>query len=181
MSCCRPPRDFRKYFNGCHAGALMPSEKEITKTFRVDFWFAIMALQKKPDYELIKKSGRKLQHLRETIDLLHAITGKDDCAERLKKSRRYVADTRRRGKNMDAQSIPEVYYQGGYNRGLKHGIDLGIHMGGILMLKELVDAGDISLEHATRKAKMGTDTARFLETAAQYRKEADRYRSAQSN
>ena len=140
-----------------------------------------MALQKKLDYELIEKSGRKLQHPRETIDLLHAITGKDDSAEYLKKAGA-LSPTQEGGEtNMDAQSIPEVYYQGGYKRGINQGINQGIGLGGILMLKELVDAGDISLEHATRKAKMGTDTARFLETAAQSRREADQCRSAQPN
>ena len=60
---------------------------------------------------------------------------------------------------MAAQSLIDVIYQGGVDEGR------------ILQLLELFQEGLLSLEVATMSANMGTDSERFLRTAAQYQKE----------
>ena len=90
---------------------------------------------------------------------------------------------------MAAQSLIDVIYQGGYDRGYDRGvglgtdlgIDPGISMGRILILRELFQEGFLSLEVATMSANMGTDSERFLRTAAQCQKEYAQLRARRMN
>ena len=150
-----------------------------TEKFHGDFWFVAKAVQGKLNYELIRKSGRTIQHPKETFDLLHSITGKDDYEEWFK--RMNVKPPKEGDKNMAAQSLIDVIYQGGVDYGVNQGVDLGVDLGRMLQLLELFQEGFLSLEDATMSAKMGTDTDRFLRTAAQCQKEYAQRKASRMN